>query len=160
MVSFYPRLSGGLSSRNADPVADGLSVRGSVKARRALVNAPKKKLEAVNELPSVRVRLFSVTDQVTGEVDVISPGHQLVVYGDNIPIDTDKPDEGIWLEKRRKGKVATATVRKSAGTQAEFFFRDSVPDGKYFVVVGSRCGQGNEYRVVRARHEVKVVSSR
>ena len=32
LVSFYPRLSGGLSSRDADPEADGLFVRGTMKA--------------------------------------------------------------------------------------------------------------------------------
>ena len=32
LVSFSPRLSGGLSSRNADPESDGLHVRGAVKA--------------------------------------------------------------------------------------------------------------------------------
>ena len=48
LVSFYPRLSGGLSSRDADPETDGLFVRGAVKARRALINGLKKKLRAEN----------------------------------------------------------------------------------------------------------------
>ena len=42
LVSFYPRLSGGLTSRDADPESDGLFVRGAVKARRALVNVAAK----------------------------------------------------------------------------------------------------------------------
>lgn len=157
LVSFYPRLSGGLSSRNADPESDGLRVRGAVKARRLLVNAPSKKLAAVNELPSVRIRLYDVIDTETGKADVISVGHRLLMHGDTIPINPEKPDEGIWLEKRRKGKVATAEIVKSDRTEAVFVFHDAVPKGKYFVVIGSRCGKGDEFRVVRARYEVKVV---
>ena len=96
-------------------------------------------------------------DAETGKADVISGGHRLVVHGDNIPIDISKSDEGVWLEKRRKGKVATAEVLRSACTEAEFIFHDDVPKGKYFVVVGSRCGKGDDFRVVRARYEAKVV---
>ena len=40
LVSFYPRLSGALSSRDIDPEQDGLFVRGAVKATRTLMNAP------------------------------------------------------------------------------------------------------------------------
>ena len=43
LVSFYPRLSGALSSRDSDPESDGLYVRGAVKARRALVNGLKRR---------------------------------------------------------------------------------------------------------------------
>ena len=35
LVSFYPRLSGALPSRDSDPAAEGMFVRGAVKARRA-----------------------------------------------------------------------------------------------------------------------------
>ena len=56
LVSFYPRLSGALSSRDSSPEAEGLFVRGAVKARRALMNGLKDKLEAVNNLSSVHSR--------------------------------------------------------------------------------------------------------
>lgn len=157
LVSFSPRLSGGLSSRNADPESDGLHVRGAVKARRRLVNAPTRKLVAVNVMPSTRIKLYDVTDADTGKTDVISVNHRLVMHGDCIPITPGKPDEGIWLEKRRKGKVSTAEILKSDHTEAEFVFRDAVPRGKYFVVIGSRCAKGDDFRVVRARYEVRVV---
>ena len=45
LASFYPRLSGALSSRDSDPESDGLYVRGAVKARRALVNGLKRSLD-------------------------------------------------------------------------------------------------------------------
>ena len=50
LVSFYPRLSGALPSRDSSPEAEGLFVRGAVKARRTLMNGLKDKLEAVNSI--------------------------------------------------------------------------------------------------------------
>ena len=43
LASFYPRLSGALSTRDADPDADALYVRGAVKARRPLVEGLRNK---------------------------------------------------------------------------------------------------------------------
>ena len=48
LVSFYPRLSGSLPSRDSDPAAEGLFVRGAVKARRALCNGLRDKIDVVN----------------------------------------------------------------------------------------------------------------
>ena len=67
LVSFYPRLSGGLSSRDADPESDGLFVRGAVKARRALVNGLKLRLVA--EKPT-RQTMFGSTAYSTGRLAV------------------------------------------------------------------------------------------
>ena len=72
LSSVSPRLSGGLSSRNADPESDGLHVRGAVKARRRLVNAPTRKLVAVNVMPSARIKVYDVMDVDTGQTGVIS----------------------------------------------------------------------------------------
>ena len=93
----------------------------------------------------------------TGKTGVISVNHRLIMHGDCIPITPGKPDEGIWLEKRRKGKMSMAEILKSDHTAAEFVFHDVVPRGKYFVVIGSRCAKGDDFRVVRARYEVRVV---
>ena len=43
LVSFYPRLSGALPNRDSSPDAEGLYVRGAVKARRPLMNGLKEK---------------------------------------------------------------------------------------------------------------------
>ena len=113
LSSVSPRLSGGLSSRSADPESDGLHVRGAVKARRRLVNAPTRKLVAVNVMPSARIKVYDVMDVDNGKTGVISVNHRLIMHGDCIPITPGKPDEGIWLEKRRKGKVSMAEILKS-----------------------------------------------
>ena len=50
LVSFVPRLSGALSTRDIDPETDGLYVQGSVTARGKLRHALRDKIEAVNPL--------------------------------------------------------------------------------------------------------------
>ena len=117
LVSFYPRLSGALSSRDSDPEADGLFVRGAVKARRALVYGLKRSLEAENGLAVTRPRISNVFDKTANKHDVLAAGHELSAVGREFQIDLSHEDEGIWLEKEtRKGtiKIARARVLKSS----------------------------------------------
>ena len=85
LVSFYPRLSGALSSRDSSPGAEGLYVRGAVKARRPLMNGLKDKLEAVNDLSTVRSNIYNVFDKTLQRFDVLAAGHVLSVAGYDIP---------------------------------------------------------------------------
>ena len=75
LVSFYPRLSGALSSRDSSPGAEGLYVRGAVKARRPLMNGLKDKLEAVNGLTTVQAHIYNVFDKTAKRFDVLATGH-------------------------------------------------------------------------------------
>ena len=157
LVSFYPRLSGALSSRDSDPESDGLYVRGAVKARRALVNGLKRSLEAENGLAVTRPRLFNVFDKTVDKFDVIAAGHELSAAGREFKIDLSRDDEGVWLERdTHKGtvQIARARVLNSTHINTEFVFDEPIRRGKYFVTVCTRCGRGTEYRVVRCRHEV------
>ena len=81
LVSFYPRLSGALSSRDSSPEAEGLYVRGAVKARRPLMNGLKDKLEAVNGLTTVQAHIYNVFDKKAKRFDVLATGHVLSVAG-------------------------------------------------------------------------------
>ena len=99
-MSFYPRLSGALSSRDSSPEAEGLYVRGAVKARRPLMNGLKDKLEAVNGLSSDHSHIFNVFDKTAKRFDVLAAGHVMSVSGYEIPVDAAKEDECVWLEKR------------------------------------------------------------
>ena len=77
LVSFYPRLSAALPNRDSSPDAEGLYVRGAVKARRPLMNELKDKLEAVNDLSSVHSHIFNVFDKTAQRFDVLAAGHLL-----------------------------------------------------------------------------------
>ena len=157
LVSFYPRLSGALSSRDSDPESDGLFVRGAVKARRPLVNGLKDRLEAENGLDVNRPRISNILDRTVNKFDVIASEHVLSAVGTEIKIDLSRDDEGIWLEKEtHKGAVTVARARvlNTSHINTEFTFDDPIPRGKYFVTIHSRCGRGPEYQVLRGRREV------
>ena len=164
LVSFYPRLSGGLSSRDADPESDGLFVRGAVKARRALVNGLKRRLVAENAEKTTRVRIYSVFDRVIDRGGIVTPGHTISIAGNDIPIDPSREDEGVWLEKRLHKsdrhrtyvKIAHGRVVKSDIALAEVVFDEPIPRGTYLLTLYTRSGRGTDYQVVHCRSEVRV----
>ena len=160
LVSFYPRLSGALSNRDSSPEAEGLYVRGAVKARRPLMNGLKDKLEAVNDLSTVHSRIFNVLDKTRKRFDVLAAGDILSVSGYDIPVDAAKEDEGVWLERRtHKGyvQVAKGRIVRSSHDILETVFDDPIEIGKYVIALYTRCGQGNNYRVVRISRKIRAV---
>ena len=160
LVSFYPRLSAALPNRDSSPDAEGLYVRGAVKARRPLVNGPKDKLEAVNGMSSIHSHIFNVFDKTSQRFDVLAAGHVLDISGCEIPVDTSKEDEGVWLEKRTHDGYERVTKGRIVGYQAgimEVVFDEAVAPGGYALAVYTRCGRGDGYRVVRASRKVRAI---
>ena len=160
LASFYPRLSGALPARDADPESEMLFVRGAVKARGTLMNGLKEKLVAVNRLSRERARVFDVFDEATKKSNTVVAGHVLSASGIDIAIDQSQSDEGVWLEKKRKrrmDRVAKARIIESNNLGIKFIFDRTPPRGKYFLIVATRSGDGTDYRVRRARCAVKVV---
>jgi len=160
LVSFYPRLSGALSNRDSSPEAEGLYVRGAVKARRPLMNGLKDKLEAVNDLSTVHSRIFNVFDKTRKRFDVLAAGDILSVSGFDIQVDAQKKDEGVWLERRtHKGyvQVAKGRIVSSSPDILETVFDDPIAIGKYVIALYTRCGQSNNYRVVRISRKIRAV---
>ena len=161
LVSFYPRLSGALSSRDSSPGAEGLYVRGAVKARRPLMNGLKDKLEAVNDLTTVQAHIYNVFDKTAKRFDVLATGHVLSVAGYDIPVDAAKEDEGVWLERRtHKGyeRVAKGRVVGYAPDLTEVVFDEQIAPGTYVLAFYTRCGHGEGYRVVRVSRKIRAVS--
>lgn len=159
LATFYPRLSGALSARDADPETEERFVRGAVKARRTLTHALERHLKAVNSLARARASLYGVTDAETGKANVISAGRTCRGVGSNIQVVEGRDDEGVWLEKKMKrgmAKRARARILSSSGYEIDFVFDETPPSGKYFLVVQSRAGMPQDFRPVRARCEVVV----
>ena len=157
LVSFYPRLSGALPSRDSDPATEGLYVRGAVKARRALRDGLKEKIDAVNSYSSVRPRLFNVYDKDAERFDRISEGHKLSAVGRDIQMDPLDPEEGVWIERRTKHgyePIMKAKILHSDPGRVEFMYNGDLPPRKYLIAVHTRCGRGKDHKVVVCRHEV------
>ena len=163
LVSFVPRLSGALSVRDADPESDGLYVQGTVTGRAKLRQAIRDKVEAVNVLAKKFIRIHNLFDETTQKFDEITAGHVLSIVGHDIAIDTTRPDEGFWLEKRsghwnRKPRpVQKAELLETHTHDAKIVFRAPIPKGKYTLVVATRCGEGGDYKLRRTGHPVKAV---
>ena len=159
LVSFYPRLSGALSTRDADPDADARYVRGAVKARRPLKDGLRKKLKAVNRTPSGAPTVFNILDRDANKADVVATGHLLSATGRDIEFDPSREDEGVWLERRvkKKGIVRIAKARMTAMETGhlEFVFDAPIRRGNYFVAVYTRAGKSTDYKAIRVCRQVK-----
>ena len=159
LVSFYPRLSGALSSRDADPGNEDVYVRGAVKARRKLMEAIKRNLDPVNALSLVKPRIYSIFNREADRYDIVGAGQTLSINGTDIQFDSTKEDEGIWLEKRGvRGftRVAAARVIENALDHAVVAFDELPPSGAYSIAIYTRCGRSTDFKVVRCRHEIRV----
>ena len=156
IVSFYPRLSGNLPKRDSNPVAEGLYVRGAVKARRKLMAGLRGDLVAVNTISSVRAVITGVYYEGATRHKPILAGAEIVVAGDTIPVVAGREDEGVWLESKRHGKVAKGRVLESTPTAMRVVFDELPASGKYFLVVATRCGRDISLSPVRCRTEVTV----
>ena len=157
LVSFLPRLSGALPTRDANPTDSGLVVLGHVKGRPSLRNALKGRLIPVNSLAPEWGVVYSVMDFETKAFDRIVIGHQIDIAGMNIAIDLDQTDEGVWLEDSKGGVVSRAEVSFSDAQVANCRFDDCVPPGKYTLVLVNRTRQkGSDYQLRRHCRSVVV----
>lgn len=164
LASFYPRLSGALSSRNANPESEALYVRGAVKARRPLMEGIKAKLKAVNRTSVGGSTIYNVLDKEAQKFDVFASGHTLSAIGHDLAFDPSRDDEGLWLERRMKKhgivKVAKAKMLTMDKDHLEFVFDDPVPSGTYFIAVYTRNGKGLGYTPTRTCRQIKTLSNR
>lgn len=160
LVSFYPRLSGALPSRDADPETEDLYVRGAVKARRKLMEGLKQKLDPVNSLSVVKPRIYSIYNRDSKRYDVFAAGESLSVSGTDVEFDPSQSDEGVWLEKRSTHgyvRVAAARVLENRLDHVVAVFDEPVPPGVYALAIYTRCGRNTDFKVVHCRREIRVV---
>lgn len=164
LASFYPRLSGALSARNANPEADKLYVRGAVKARRPLMEGIKTKLKAVNKTSAGSSTIFNVFDKDAQKFDVLAAGHTLSAIGRDIAFDPSRDDEGVWLERRVKKhgpvQVAKARILTMDTDHLELVFDDPIPTGTYFIAIYTRNGKGAGYTPTRTCRQIKTLRRR
>ena len=130
LVSFYPRLSGALSSRDSSPGAEGLYVRGAVKARRPLMNGLKDKLEAVVAGYDIPVDAAKEDEGVWLE------------------------------RRTHKGyeRVAKGRVVGYSPDLTEVVFDEQIASGTYVLAFYTRCGHGEGYRVVRVSRKIRAIA--
>ena len=166
LVSFLPRLSAALPSRDADPGEAGVHLRGAVKARKSLSASLDEYLIAENPVAGDPIHLRNILDlDDQSNVDVIVSGHTLNAAVTNITIDPAAPDEGIWLEtplkhlNQKRKLIARAEVLDGMSDPfyVKFRFNEPLPHGKFMLVAGTRAGKGRAYKLRIARMLVRVI---
>lgn len=161
LVSFLPRLSGAMRTRDGDPEEQGLFVRGSVKARKKLMESLDRHLEPINRHgPKQRIGLYGTTDKEMQRMyDKIRIGETFVALTSSlVSFDPKMEDEGLFLENKR-GKVFGKAEILNVGENHDFeaIFRGNIPTGNYILIAQTRCGKGSGYDLRRARAKIRVV---
>lgn len=162
LASFYPRLSAALSARDIDPMEDGISVRGAVKAKARLIEAPREKVVVINTAAKDVLRIYSAFNPETDEFDVIRSGATLRILHQDAEVVAGREDEGYVLEKRtgkwgRKPKfIAKAEIVGSDNGMPLIRFDSELKRGKYTLVAYTRSGKSVDYALRRIGHPVIV----
>ena len=156
LVSFLPRLSAALPTRDASPEECGIYVRGAVKARKVLSASLEPYLMAINPVAGNRISINAVTDldgQIVKDPNVdemmerlkhrfespkkmvynIRSGMDLRMSVTNVTIDRTMSDEGIWLEnqmkrfRQKRNVIARAEVLDASSDPSRIVFRFDRP---------------------------------
>ena len=115
----------------------------------------KDKLESVvpeNLSSGLSCRLGSAMDSVTKRLSEITGPHLLLIQGLRLGICPDNPDEGVWLEDPKTGKiVATSRVERSDSQTIDCVFTELPEPGTYTLVVACRNGARESLAPATAR---------
>lgn len=170
LVSFFPRLSSALPTRDADPAQEGIFARGAVKARKALSASLEEDVVVENPQAVDALRIVGAVDNEDGNFpyDGFRLHHEVGILNHalRITIDPSHEDEKIWLEKpikRRHQERVPLAYAQYLGTKDGWKLRckfadDAVRPGKYTLCVSTRAGKGLDYRLRIVRHPVKVLA--
>ena len=100
----------------------------------------------------------SVMDSVTKQLSEIIGTNRVLIEGRRLGISPDNPDEGVWLEDHKTGKiVATATVERSDSQTIDCVFTEPTLPGSYTLVVSCRNGASETLAPAIARVKGVVV---
>ena len=154
-VSFTPRLKGALGTTDAAGNPDRLEVVAT--PSRAFRHCLKE-IDVINVNHISDPLLYELQeDDLNGLNALHRPGKRIVINGDNISIDTNHTDEGIWLENANGETIEKGTVIFSDRCTCYFKF-GTLPKkrGTYIVVLSCRNGRGTDFKPKRVTRRVTV----
>ncbi len=167
LVSFFPKLSKALPTRDANPSREGIYLQGGVKARRPLSVSLAASLIPVNPQAKSRSVIIGTMDlEERFRFHGFRWGHEVDIIGKYINIDQSHEDEKIWIEKpvkhRRDQRKALAYARclegDKGGTEVKCIFEgEPVKPGNYMLCISTRGGNGLDWTLNTVRHQIKIV---
>lgn len=154
-LAIVPAMTGGL-----DTIDDGFSRGRNAIVVRAHSRAPLRdclsEFSARNVIAKLSAAILSVTDNVSMQECVITVANKILVAGDNLLINRENPDEGVFLAKRSGEIVATADILANDASSIDLSFPELPPDGEYTLIVKARSGASTDYAPAVARRNVTV----
>lgn len=154
-ISFTPRLKGALGTKDASGSPERLEVVAT--PSRALRHCLRGiDVVNVNRMPDPVLYEFQ-EDGCEKQNTIHHPGKRIVVNGNNISIDKNHADEGVWLENPDGNVVATGEVVYSdASTCYLKFLELPKKKGACVFVLSCRNGRGTGFEPKRVTRRVTV----
>ena len=149
-------MTGGIDGLNGrfDPAENAITA--NIRMREGLKEALAG-LDPVNVTGAGgHVAISSVLDGRYKKEGVVGADEIVYVSGGMFLIDTEKDDEGVWLERDDGEKVARAAVLQSTSTTLDFRFGDPPSPGTYLLAVYSRMGNKALPSPAHARRKITV----
>ena len=154
-ISFTPRLKGALGTKDASGNPERLEV--VAMPSRAFRHCLKgMNVINVNQIPDPLMYELQEDGRVKPNT-LHHPGKRIVINGNNISIDNDHQDEGVWLEDANGDIVEKGTVVHSdAATCHVKFYKLPKKPGNYVLVLSCRNGRGTDFEPKRVTRRVTV----
>ena len=154
-VSFTPRLKGALGTKDASGSPERLEVVAT--PSRAFRHCLKEMdVVNVNQIPNPF--LYELQEDGLKRQNALHlPGKRIVINGNDISIDKDRKDEGVWLEDTNGAIVENGAIvySDSCTCHAKFHMLPKKP-GIYVLVLSCRNGRGTGFEPKRATRRVTV----
>lgn len=154
-ISFTPRLKGALGKKDAEGDAERLEVVAT--PSRAFRHCLKD-MGVVNVNQISDPVLYEFLEDNGKETNTLyCPGKRIVINGNNISIDKDHKDEGVWLEDRDGNVIANGRVIYSDASTCYLKFPElPKKKGAYVFVLSCRNGRGTDFTPKRVTRRVTV----
>lgn len=151
-------VGGSIESLGEQPTKEKNPVRGRVFFKGDVAKAFAE-IEVVNDTITVNAIIYELQQEGVADRNRIESSTALVILnGNEIKIDPNQPDNGVWLEDIKTSvKVAEGEVVYSDSAALRCKFPTLPPTGQYCLVVGTRNGEDPEkYALARATRNVFV----
>lgn len=154
-ISFTPRLKGALGSKDASGSSERLEVVAT--PSRAFRHCLKEMgVVNVNQISDPVLYEF-MEDGQKMQNTLHHPGKRIVINGNNVSIDANHRDEGVWLEDCDGNVIANGRVVYSDASTCYFKFPElPKKKGTYVFVLSCRNGRGTDFEPKRATRRVTV----
>ena len=157
-VGFTITMTGGLESSDApfDAGRNSLQVRAHTRPplRDCLSGVGMR-----NVTSGLKASLLSVMDSVAKEEGVITVTSRILAVGNNIHINVENGDEGVWLLTKKGDVAAVPQILANDASILDLSLSELPADGEYVLQVKARSGASLDFAPAVARRNITIRSN-